>query len=54
MIAHAATLLLASLATTMLMMVPDALLALWLALLTDGVLDGRRTLLDDQGFARLL
>jgi ATP-binding cassette subfamily B protein len=36
-------LLLASLGTTMLMMLPDALLALWLKLLTDGVLDGRRT-----------
>jgi ATP-binding cassette subfamily B protein len=35
-------LLLASLATTMLMMVPDVLLALWLKLLTDGVLDGDR------------
>ena len=36
-------LLLASLATTLLMMLPDALLALWLKLLTDGVLDGDRT-----------
>ena len=31
-------LLLASLGTTMLMMLPDALLALWLSLLTDAVL----------------
>ena len=36
-------LLLASLGTTLLMMLPDALLALWLKLLTDGVLDGDRT-----------
>lgn len=36
-------LLLASLGTTVLMMLPDALLALWLKLLTDGVIDGRRT-----------
>jgi ATP-binding cassette, subfamily B, bacterial len=36
-------LLLASLGTTLLMMLPDALLALWLKLLTDGLLDGRRT-----------
>ena len=35
-------LLLASLGTTFLMMLPDALLALWLKLLTDGLLDGRR------------
>ncbi len=33
-------LLLASLATTVLTMLPDALLALWLKLLTDGVIDG--------------
>ena len=36
-------LLLASLATTVLMMLPDVLLALWLKLLTDGVIDGDRT-----------
>ena len=36
-------LLLASLGTTVLTMLPDALLALWLKLLTDGILDGRRT-----------
>jgi ATP-binding cassette subfamily B protein len=36
-------LLLASLGTTMLMMLPDTLLALWLSLLTDAVLEGRRT-----------
>ncbi len=36
-------LLRASLATTLLMMLPDALLALWLKWLTDGVLDGDRT-----------
>src|SRR6478735_8948469 len=35
-------LLLASLATTVLTMLPDALLALWLKLLTDGVLEGSR------------
>jgi ATP-binding cassette subfamily B protein len=35
-------LLLASLATTLLMMLPDALLALWLKFLTEGVLDGDR------------
>jgi ATP-binding cassette subfamily B protein len=35
-------LLMASLGTTVLMMVPDVLLALWLKLLTDGVLDGDR------------
>jgi ATP-binding cassette subfamily B protein len=35
-------LLLASLATTLLTMLPDALLALWLKYLTDGVLDGDR------------
>jgi len=35
-------LLLASLATTMLLMVPDVLLALWLKLLTDGIGDGDR------------
>ncbi len=36
-------LLLASLATTLVMMLPDALLALWFKLLTDGVLDGDTT-----------
>ena len=36
-------LLTASLVTTLLMMLPDALLALWLKLLTDGVLDGDTT-----------
>ena len=36
-------LLLASLGTTLLMMLPDALLALWLKMFTDGVLDGDRT-----------
>ncbi|MGI9051659.1 MAG: ABC transporter ATP-binding protein [Ilumatobacteraceae bacterium] len=36
-------LLLASLATTLLMMLPDALLALWLKFLADGVLDADRT-----------
>ena len=36
-------LLLLSLGTTLLMMLPDTLLALWLKLLTDGLLDGRRT-----------
>jgi ATP-binding cassette subfamily B protein len=36
-------LLLASLGTTLLMMLPDALLALWLSILTTGVLDGDRT-----------
>src|SRR5262245_7317260 len=35
-------LLLASLSTTVLTMLPDALLALWLKLLTDGVLAGDR------------
>jgi ATP-binding cassette subfamily B protein len=35
-------LLMASLITTFLTMLPDALLALWLKLLTDGVLDGSR------------
>ena len=38
-------LLLASLGTTLLMMLPDALLALWLKMLTDGVLDGDRTVI---------
>jgi ATP-binding cassette subfamily B protein len=36
-------LLLASLGTTLLMMLPDALLALWMKLLTDGVIDGDTT-----------
>ena len=36
-------LLLASLATTVLTMLPDALLALWLKLLTDGVIEGSRS-----------
>jgi ATP-binding cassette subfamily B protein len=36
-------LLMASLATTVLTMLPDALLALWLKLLTDGVLEGSRS-----------
>ncbi len=36
-------LLLASLATTVLTMLPDALLALWLKLLTDGIIDGSST-----------
>ena len=36
-------LLVASLVTTLLMMLPDALLALWMKLLTDGVLEGDRT-----------
>ncbi len=35
-------LLIASLVTTVLTMLPDALFALWLKLLTDGVLDGDR------------
>jgi ATP-binding cassette subfamily B protein len=36
-------LLAASLTTTLLMMLPDALLALWLKLLTDGIVDGDST-----------
>ncbi len=36
-------LLLGSLATTLVMMLPDALLALWFKLLTDGVIDGDTT-----------
>ena len=38
-------LLTASLATTLLMMLPDALLALWLKYLTDGIVDGDRTVI---------
>ena len=37
-------LLVASMATTLLMMLPDAVLALWFKLLTDGVLDADRTM----------
>ncbi len=37
-------LLTASLVTTLLMMLPDALLALWMMYLTDGIVDGNRTM----------
>ena len=36
-------LLTASLGTTLLMMLPDVLLALWLKILTDGLIHGDRT-----------